>query len=61
MRNKHIIEVGDDWYEIQRILKEDRNWDIETLKQYWFCSHTFRRDGLLYFCREVPKIEYEIV
>lgn len=61
MKNKHIIEVGDDWYEIQRILKEDRNWDIEILKQYWFCSHTFRKDGLLYFCREIPKIEYEIV
>ena len=59
MRKKDIITLNDDWYEVQRVLREDPKWDVELLKQYWHCTHTFRKDGLLYFCREIPKIEYQ--
>jgi len=61
MRLGEVITVGDEWYQIIRTVREDRQWDVELLKQYWFCTHTFRKDGVLYFCREVPKVEFEVV
>ena len=61
MRSKDIITVNDDWYEVERVLREDPKWDVEILKQYWFCTHTFRKDGLLYFCRPIEKVEFEVV
>jgi hypothetical protein len=54
-----VITVGDDWYQVIRTVREDRQWDVELLKQHWFCSHTFRKDGLLYFCRAIEKVEFE--
>lgn len=56
---KSIITINDDWYEVQRVLRDDPKWDVEILKQYWSCTHTFRRDGTLYFCREIPKVTYQ--
>lgn len=61
MRLGEVITVGDEWYQIIRTVREDRQWDVDVLKQYWFCTHTFRKDGVLYFCREVPKVEFEVV
>ena len=61
MKLGETISVGDDWYKIFRTVREDRQWDAELLKQYWFCTHTFRKDGVLYFCREIPKVEFEEV
>ncbi len=56
-----VITVGDDWYQVIRKVREDRQWDTELLKQHWFCTHTFRKDGVLYFCREIQKVEFEEV
>ena len=61
MKLGEVITVGDEWYQIIRTVREDRQWDVDVLKQYWFCTHTFRKDGVLYFCREVPKVEFEVV
>lgn len=61
MVKKDIIQVSDDWYEVKRVLREDPKWDIDLLKQYWFCSHTFRKDGLFYFCNEIPKADFQEV
>lgn len=61
MKLGEIITIGDDWYKIFRTLREDRQWDVDVLKQYWFCTHTFRKDGVLYFCRAIEKVEFEII
>ena len=61
MKLGEVITVGDEWYEIIRKLREDREWDVDILKQHWLCTHTFRKDGILYFCREVPKVEFEVI
>ena len=61
MKLGEVITVGDDWYQIIRTVREDRQWDVDVLKQYWFCTHTFRKDGVLYFCREIKKVEFEAV
>ena len=61
MKLGETISVGDDWYKIFRTVREDRQWDAELLKQYWFCTQTFRKDGVLYFCREIPKVKFEEV
>lgn len=61
MKLGEVITVGDDWYQICRTLREDRQWDVDVLKQYWFCTHTFRKDGILYFCREIEKAEFKVI
>lgn len=61
MKLGEVITIGDDWYKIFRTLREDRQWDVDVLKQYWFCTHTFRKDGILYFCRAIEKVEFEVV
>ena len=61
MKLGEVITVGDDWYQIIRTVREDRQWDVDVLKQYWFCTHTFRKDGILYFCREIEKAEFKVI
>ena len=58
MRLPNVIQNGDDWYEVVRSLKDNPKYDAGILREYWNCSHTFRKNGMLYFCREIPKINY---
>ena len=37
MKLGELIIVGDDWYKIFRIIKDDRQWEVELLKKYWYC------------------------
>jgi hypothetical protein len=57
MKLGELIIVGDDWYKLFRTIKDDRQWDVELLKNYWHCTHAFKKDEILYFCREIPKAE----
>jgi len=58
----HILHINDSMFQIYRTIKEPKTLPSEMvneLKDIWLCSHTFRKDGILYFCREVQTIEYE--
>ena len=58
--NYQIINASDKLFKVVRILRDDREWDLETLRTLWHCSHTFKKEGSIYFCREIEDIlEYE--
>jgi hypothetical protein len=54
-----ILNVGDHWYRIFRVVRFKEHLDPGLLREAWHCSHTFRKDDLLYFVREIPIIEYQ--
>ena len=58
MKKPDIIAVGDDWFEIVRVTRDYSKYDAGILRQLWNCDRTFRREGMLYFCREIPKVNY---
>lgn len=49
---------GDDWFEVVRTIKDLPKYDATVLREYWNCEKTFRKNGMLYFCREIPKVDY---
>jgi hypothetical protein len=57
LRKPEIIALGDDWFEIIKTLKDDPKYDAAILREYWNCDRTFRKDGILFFCREIPKVD----
>jgi hypothetical protein len=47
-------------YKVVRIIREDPTMGLRyTLRQLWHCSHTFRKEGAIYFVREIEDVEYE--
>jgi len=59
--NYQIINAGGKLYKVVRIVRDDPKWDLEILRQHWHCSHTFRKEGAIYFVREIEDIEYETI
>jgi hypothetical protein len=59
--NYQIINVGNRLYKVVRVLRDDKNWDVDILRQLWYCSHTFKKEGALYFVREIEDVEYETI
>ena len=59
--NYQTINVGGKLFKVVRIIREDKQWDLDTLRQLWHCSHTFRKEGAIYFVREIEDVEYETV
>ena len=57
--NYQIINANNKLFKVVRIVREDRQWDLETLRQLWYCSHTFRNEGAVYFVREIEDVEFE--
>jgi len=58
--NYQIINASDKLFKVVRILRDDREWDLETLRTLWHCSHTFKKEGAIYFVREIQDVlEYE--
>jgi len=59
--NYQTINVGNRLFKVVRIIRDEPKWDLETLRQLWHCSHTFRKEGTIYFVREIEDVEYETV
>ena len=51
--NYQVITTNDKLFKVVRILREDKEWDLDTLRQLWHCSHTFKKEGIIYFVREI--------
>jgi hypothetical protein len=51
-----VIYINDTMYEIVRTLK-DRNKDSTGMQEYLLCDKTFRKDGMLYFCRIINEAQ----
>ena len=60
---KEIISANGNLYQLIRILKENqlKNPNMEDLKKYFYCDTLLRKQGLLYFCRIIKEIEYELI
>jgi hypothetical protein len=54
-----ILHVGDQLFRIFRIVRFSEKIDPGLLREAWSCSHTFRKDDLLYFVREIPTVDFE--
>ena len=59
MNLRQILHINDSMFQIYRTIREEPDLNIDGIKKFWKCSHAFRKDGLLYFCREIQTIEYE--
>jgi tRNA splicing endonuclease len=57
--NYQVITTNDKLFKVVRILREDKEWDLDILRQLWHCSHTFKKEGIIYFVREIEDAEYE--
>ena len=57
--NQEIILVNDRLYKVYRVIRDEDKWDLEILRTLWMCSNTFKKEGMIYFVREIPEAEYE--
>ena len=57
--NYQVINANNKLFKVVRIIREDPKWDLEILRTLWYCSHTFRKDGAIYFVREIEDVEFE--
>ena len=54
-----LIHTQDSIFQIYKVIREEGVLDVDGIKKFWKCSHAFRKDGLLYFCREIVSIPFE--
>ena len=59
--NYQTINANNRLFKVVRIIRDDKQWDLDTLRQLWHCTHTFRKEGAIYFVREIEDIEYETI
>jgi hypothetical protein len=59
--NYQVINANNKLFKVVRIIRDESKWDLETLRQLWHCSHTFKKEGAIYFVREIEDVEYETI
>lgn len=59
--NHQIINANNKLFKVVRIIRDDKPWDLDILRQLWYCTHTFKKEGAIYFVREIEDVEYETV
>ena len=57
--NYQIINIGGKLYKIIRVIRDESKWDLDILRQLWHCTNTFKKEGMIYFVREIEDVEYE--
>lgn len=58
MQNNYI-QLGDRLFTLYRQIRETPKINTEILKQYWHCDTVLKKEGMLYFCNEIPEVEFE--
>ena len=51
--------MGNRSFKLVRTLRDRPNLDTDLLKEHWHCDSVLRKDGVLYFCREIEDVEFE--
>ena len=46
-------------FSLYRIINETEKIDVNVLKEFWHCDTALKKDNKLYFCNEIPSIEFE--
>ena len=57
--NYQIINIGNKLYKIIRVIRDESKWDLDILRQLWHSTNTFKKEGMIYFVREIEDVEYE--
>lgn len=55
----NYIQLGDRLFILYRQINETPKINTEILKQYWHCDTVLKKEGILYFCNEIPAIEFK--
>ena len=57
----NVVTIGDDMWIIYRAIRESqfRRPDFDLIRRYFRCDKVFRKDGMIYFCRLIPSIDYK--
>lgn len=55
----NLIEFGDRKFILYRTVRDNDKLDIDLLKQAWRCDTALKKEGIYYFCNEIPEIEFE--
>jgi hypothetical protein len=56
-----VVNVSGELYQVHRKVRDTGKIDVELLREFWHCTHTFRKEELLYFVREIPVVDFEEV
>lgn len=59
--NYQVINANNKLFKVVRIIRDDPKWDLDILRQLWHCTNTFRKEGTIYFVREIEDIEHEAI
>ena len=61
--NYPTLVFGDRHFKLVRTLKEEEKFlkGLDDLKQYFHCDTALRKEGMLYFCRDIKDVECEEV
>jgi hypothetical protein len=59
--NYQVINANNRLFKVVRIIRDESKWDLDILRQLWHCTHTFRKEGAIYFVREIEDVEYEAI
>jgi hypothetical protein len=57
----NFIQFGDRLFSLYRTIRETTKIsnNTEILKKHFRCDTVLKRDGMFYFCNEIPYIEFE--
>ena len=59
--NYQVINANNRLFKVVRIIRDDPKWDLDILRQLWYCTNTFKKEGAIYFVREIEDVEYEAI
>ena len=55
----NILEFGDRKFVLYRTIRDNGKIDVDLLKKHWRCDTSLKKDGIFYFCNEIPEVEFE--
>lgn len=59
MKLGEVIQVNGELYEVHRTMRVREGLQAELIREYWHCTHTFQKDGMLYFVRAIESVDFE--
>lgn len=58
---KEVLNINGGLFLVKKVLKEEYCKDVDLLKEWYLADIVFRKETLLYFCEQIPDIEYETI
>jgi hypothetical protein len=58
---KEVLNINGSLFLVKKILKEEYCKDVELLKEWYLADIVFRKENLMYFCEQIPDLDYETI